>query len=276
MPVPMRDGFTFGGWYNGDTKVDKITEDCTLVAKWELSVSFDTVASVDTLVRLQLVVAGDISQYDNAYFMVNGSKVVANAKGEYVYNGLIEEMGAPLEAKLVVELNGEQFETEVKTYEFGKFEWGAVEHPGPAPVVTPGATAEIISSEFVIDGNVYMKYVIKADANSTILFTDENTPVIFKEFNTNSLEKDADGNYIVKLVVPAEDWRQTIAIRVFNADGELVSNISYLRICSEISREITETTDEKLLEVLKAMTQYMIDYVKQTYNCSDITVLYEN
>lgn len=262
MPVPMREGFNFVGWYNGDTKVEKITEDCTLVAKWELAVSFDTAAGVDTLVRLQLVVDGDISQYDNAYFMVNGSKVVANAKGEYVYNGLIEEMGAPIEAKLVVELNGEQFESEVKTYEFGKYEWGAVEHPCPDPVVTPGATAEIVSSEFVVDGNVYMKYTFKAEENSTILFTDENTPVIFKEFNTNSLEKDADGNYIVKLVVPAEDWRQTIAIRVFNADGELVSNISYLRICSEISREITETTDEKLLEVLKAMTQYMIDYVK--------------
>lgn len=35
LPTVYREGYDFVGWFNGETKVDAVTEACTLVAKWE-------------------------------------------------------------------------------------------------------------------------------------------------------------------------------------------------------------------------------------------------
>ena len=36
LPEPTREGYIFLGWYNGDTKVEKVSRgDFNLVAKWE-------------------------------------------------------------------------------------------------------------------------------------------------------------------------------------------------------------------------------------------------
>ncbi len=45
LPAPAIDGYTFDGWYNGDTKVDANTvysADTTLTAKWKVKITFDS------------------------------------------------------------------------------------------------------------------------------------------------------------------------------------------------------------------------------------------
>lgn len=57
--APTRDGYTFAGWYNGETKYDfssKVTSDITLVARWSGQTEFKDPVTItfDSMVDLVL------------------------------------------------------------------------------------------------------------------------------------------------------------------------------------------------------------------------------
>ena len=257
MPVPMREGFKFVGWYNGDTKVEKITEDCTLVAKWDLGVSFEMVPAVDSLVRLQLKINGDISQYDSAYYVVNGAKVYTDGHGDFIYNSLIEEMGSPYVAKLVVVLNGQEFETEETTYEFAQYEGDAPTYTVPDTIIKDDATAKFVTRNLVIEGNVFIQYRIEADAAAKVVFKDNTTGLIYKEFNVSQLDKDENGYYVVRLLVPAKDWGTVISATICDSANVALSNTNFTSVCKEVAYNISisEGTTNK---ILRAMLKYYL------------------
>jgi uncharacterized repeat protein (TIGR02543 family) len=242
MPVPTKAGFTFDGWYNGDTKVEKITGDCELVAKWNLAASFEIKPVIDSLLRLELATAGDLSQYDNAYFDVNGTKVYADKDGKFIYTGLLQNIILKYEAKLIVSYEGAELETEVQTFTFDVYEGTVPPYKVTATEKLVGATAAFKSRSLVVDGNMAIKYTLEAPETAKVVFKDKATGLVYKEYNVNTLEKDEAGYYVIKLEVSAKDWGMEISATICDQANVALSNTNYCSVMFALTGTVNAGT----------------------------------
>ena len=259
MPVPTKDAFKFAGWYNGDVKVEKVTEDCALVAKWDLAVSFDVKPSMDSLLRLTLVPTGDLSQYDSVWYEVNTVKVYADKNGEFVYTGLLQNTILTHNVVLYVTLNGVTYESEAATYNFPVLEGAAPTYTLPATDILTGATAAFKSRSIVVDGTLALKYTLEAADTAKVVFKDTTTGLVYKEFNVNTLEKDENGYYVVKLEVPAADWGTVISATICDQANVALSNTNYLSAVAAMSALVNANTAQPTnIKVYRTLLQYYL------------------
>ena len=259
MPVPTKDAFKFAGWYNGDVKVEKVTEDCTLVAKWDLSVSFDIKPSMDSLLRLVLATNGDLSKYDSVWYEVNSIKVVADKNGEFVYTGLLQNTVLTHNVVLFVTLNGETYQSEVATYNFPALEGDAPAYTLPATDMLVGATAAFKSRSIIVDGTLALKYTLEAAETAKVVFKDTTTGLVYKEFNVNTLEKDENGYYVVKLEVPAADWGTVISATICDQANVALSNTNYLSAVAAMSALVNANTSQAInIKVYRTLLKYFL------------------
>ncbi len=256
MPVALRNGFNFVGWFDGDTKVEKITADCTLTAKWELAVSFTLNGYIDSILRLELVPSGDLSTYSNVYFMVGNTRVNANKDGKFIYSGLIQEVANTLEATLYVTVDGVEYPSEVVTYDFPKLEGDAPTYTVPNAVVLPGATAGFVSRTLKVDGTVQLIFVIGGPDTSKVVFTDNATGLIYKEYNLNALEKNEQGYYVLKLDMPAKDWGMVLAANVCAQDNTVLSSTSYSSICNILAANVNADATDRNSNIARALLAF--------------------
>ena len=77
LPVPFKAGYTFVGWYNGETKVEAIAADIELTAKWE------------------------VVKY-NVTWDLDGGKLLATNKSE-LFNAFVADCGITLPADVTLE-----------------------------------------------------------------------------------------------------------------------------------------------------------------------------
>ena len=77
LPVPFKAGYTFAGWYNGETKVEAIAADVELTAKWE------------------------VVKY-NVTWNLDGGKLLATNKSE-LFNAFVADCGITLPADVTLE-----------------------------------------------------------------------------------------------------------------------------------------------------------------------------
>ena len=254
LPVPARDGFSFAGWYNGDVKVEKLTEDCTLTAKWNLGTTFEVKPVVDSLLRLELATTGDLSKYDLVYFDVNGVKVYADKDGKFFYTGLLQNVILTHNVKLFVTIDGTQYESDVQTYNFPVLEGTVPTYTVSETEQLVGATAAFKSRALVIDGNLSIKYTFEAPETSKIVFKDKATGLVYKEYNVNVLEKDENGYYIIKLEVPANDWGMEISATICDQANVALSNTNYVSVLYAMTATINaggmDATVERIYRTL--------------------------
>ena len=254
MPVPAREGFEFAGWYNGDVKVEKITGDCELVAKWTLGATFEVKPVVDSLLRLELATSGDLSKYDVVYYDVNGVKVYADKDGKFFYTGLLQNVILTHNIKLYVVIDGTQYESDVQTYNFPVLEGNVPTFTVSETEQLVGATAAFKSRALVIDGNLSIKYTFEAPETSKVVFKDKATGLVYKEYNVNVLEKDANGFYVIKLEVPANDWGMEISATICDQANVALSNTNYVSVVYAMTATIAQggmdATVEKIYRTL--------------------------
>ena len=77
LPIPFKTGYTFLGWYNGETKVDAIAADVELTAKWE------------------------VIKY-NVTWNLDGGKLLATNKSE-LFNAFVADCGITLPADVTLD-----------------------------------------------------------------------------------------------------------------------------------------------------------------------------
>ena len=94
LPTPTRKGYTFAGWYNGETKVTDvsltISEDITLTAKWTANtytIKFDANGGTGTIGNQGATYDADVTLPENTF--TNGDKIfigwAKSADGQVVY-----------------------------------------------------------------------------------------------------------------------------------------------------------------------------------------------
>ena len=259
LPTPVKAGFEFAGWYNGETLVEKVTADCELVAKWNLAVSFTVAPTIDQLVRIELATQGDLSQFDVVYYEVNGTKVFADKDGKFVFTGFIQDIVSTYEAKLVLVQGGEVLETQSVTYSFPVLEGEAPTYEVPATDVVENATAEFKNRSLVVDGTLAVKYTFTAPETAKVVFKDVATGLVYREYNVNTLEKDEEGNYVVKLVVPANEWGVVLSATVCDQDGVALSNTNYLSVIAAMCAIINANTESaNRIKTYRTLVKYYL------------------
>ena len=259
MAAPIREGFVFQGWYEGDTKVEKVTKDCTLVAKWQLAATYEATAGIDTLLRIEFVPGGDLSAYTDVYFNVNGYNLRADAEGKFVYTALVQEIAKTFEYKLVVVLGDEVYEGETATYNFPKYEGELPTYEVSKTEKIEGATAKFVARGLRIDGNVAVTYLLQAAETAKVVIKEKATGLVYKEFAVSELEKDEQGNYVLNVNVAAADWGKELSATICDANGVAISNTNYVKVVATlVSFLANENTEAASKDVYSAMLQYYV------------------
>lgn len=258
MAAPIREGFVFQGWYEGDTKVEKVTKDCTLLAKWQLAATYEAKAGLDTLLRIEFTPKGDLSAYSDVYFNVNGYNLRADAEGKFIYTALVQEIAKTFEYKLVVVLGDEVYEGETATYNFPKYEGELPTYEVSKTEKIEGATAKFVARGLRIDGNVAVTYLLQAADTAKVVIKEKATGLVYKEYAVSELEKDGD-NYVLNVNVAAADWGKELSATICDANGVAISNTNYVKVVATlVSFLANENTEEASKAVYSAMLQYYV------------------
>ena len=262
MAAPIRVGFVFQGWYEGDTKVEKVTKDCTLVAKWQLAANYEAKAGIDTLLRIEFVPSGDLTAYSDVYFNVNGYNLRADAEGKFVYTALVQEIAKTFEYKLIVVLGDEVYEGETATYNFPKYKGELPTYEVSKTEKIEGATAKFVARGLRIDGNVAVTYLLQASETAKVVIKEKATGLVYKEYAVSELEKDGN-NYVLNVNVAASDWGKELSATICDANGVAISNTNYVKVVATlVSFLANENTEEASKAVYSAMLQYYVDSSK--------------
>ena len=92
LPTPTREGYTFGGWFKGETKVeatDKVTETHTLTAKWEQIINVVDIFRVPTGSEMYVnsLPAGTVGYYGSVTAAVFENETVFKHENTPTANG---------------------------------------------------------------------------------------------------------------------------------------------------------------------------------------------
>ena len=83
-------------------------------------------------------------------------------------------------------------------------------------------------------------------------------PVV-KYFKVNTLEKDEEGNYVVKLVVPANEWGVVLSATVCDQDGVALSNTNYLSVIAAMCAIINANTESaNRIKTYRTLVKYYL------------------
>ena len=97
LPVPTKEGYEFLGWYVGENKVEKVTSDLEVVAKWEEIV----VEPTEYLVKLNLN-SGVLEEIPSKYVVAEGLKLPTPTREGFEFLGWFDN--AELTGEAVVEI----------------------------------------------------------------------------------------------------------------------------------------------------------------------------